>query len=85
MNEATTAIAGAVQEQAVTATDISSNIQQVTSGSSEVAQAITRVSMIAGDAGHEAESVLGAANQLTQQSDELKAMVETYLENIRTA
>ncbi|SDR38878.1 methyl-accepting chemotaxis protein [Pseudovibrio sp. Tun.PSC04-5.I4] len=85
VNEATTAIAGAVQEQAVTATDISSNIQQVTSGSSEVAQAITRVSMIAGDAGHEAENVLGAANQLTQQSDELKAMVETYLENIRAA
>ncbi len=85
VNEAATAIAGAVQEQAVTATDISSNIQQVTSGSSEVAQAITRVSMIASDAGHEAENVLGAANQLTHQSEELKSMVEAYLENIRAA
>ncbi|EEA95889.1 methyl-accepting chemotaxis protein [Pseudovibrio sp. JE062] len=85
VNEAATAIAGAVQEQAVTATDISSNIQQVTSGSSEVAQAITRVSMIASDAGHEAENVLGAANQLTHQSEELKVMVEEYLENIRAA
>ncbi len=85
VNEAATAIAGAVQEQAVTATDISSNIQQVTSGSSEVAQAITRVSMIASDAGHEAENVLGAAKQLTHQSEELKSMVEEYLENIRAA
>ncbi|KZL21167.1 Methyl-accepting chemotaxis protein McpB [Pseudovibrio axinellae] len=85
VNEAATAIAGAVQEQAVTATDISSNIQQVSSGSSEVAQSITRVSMIASDAGHEAENVLGAANQLTHQSEVLRSMVEEYLENIRTA
>ena len=85
VNQATTAIASAVEEQAVTATDISSNIQQVTSGSSEVAQAITRVSMIAGDAGQEAENVLSSAQQLTTQSDQLKAMVVQYLENIRAA
>ncbi|MTI16430.1 methyl-accepting chemotaxis protein [Rhodobacteraceae bacterium RKSG542] len=85
VNEVSTAIAGAVQEQAVTTTDISGNIQQVTVGSSEVAEAITRVSGIAQSAGHEASEVLEAANRLTQQSDALRKMVVDYLENIRAA
>ncbi|WP_068082366.1 methyl-accepting chemotaxis protein [Polycladidibacter stylochi] len=85
INDASTAIAGAIQEQAVTATDISSNIQQVTAGSSEIAQAITRVSVISGDAGHEAEKVLSAAGNLNEQSEQLKKIVEDYLIKIQDA
>ncbi|MDX5594519.1 methyl-accepting chemotaxis protein [Pseudovibrio sp. SPO723] len=85
INEVSTAIAGAIEEQAATATDISSNIQQVTAGSMEVTQSITKVSSIAGDTGTEAENVLSASNNLTEQSEALRGLVEDYLNDIRVA
>ncbi|WP_068082368.1 methyl-accepting chemotaxis protein [Polycladidibacter stylochi] len=83
INEVSTAVAGAAEEQSVTATEISGNIQQVTAGSTEVAAAITRVSEIAQSTGSEAQSVLTAAEQLSYQSETLSKMVESYLAKVR--
>ncbi|WP_310619423.1 methyl-accepting chemotaxis protein [Flexibacterium corallicola] len=85
INEVSVTVAGAVEEQTVTTTDISSSIQQVAAGSSEVATSIGRVSEIAGDAGQEADSVLAASDQLSAQAEALSQLVETYLENLRAA
>ena len=85
MEHVATNISSAVQEQDVTTSEIANNINDVSQGTAEVSTTITRVSQIAGDAGNEARSVLDASDQLTKKSDELRSMVENFLNEVKAA
>ncbi|MEP6445246.1 MAG: methyl-accepting chemotaxis protein [Hyphomicrobiales bacterium] len=85
MEHVATNISAAVLEQDVTTSEIANNINDVSQGTAEVSTTITRVSQIAGDAGNEARSVLDASDQLTQKSQELRSMVESFLSEVKAA
>ena len=85
MENVATTISAAVQEQDVTTSEIAGNINDVSKGTADVSNTIARVSEIAGDAGNEAKSVLEASDQLTQKSEELRSMVESFLSEVKAA
>jgi len=85
INEISTAIAAAVEEQASATHEISRSVQQAASGTQEVTGNIERVSAAAGETGTAAGQVLGAAGDLTRQADSLRREVERFLSAIKAA
>jgi len=85
INSITTAIAGAVEEQGAATQEIARNVQQAAVGTQEVNTNIAGVSQAASMTGAAAEQVLGAASELSQQSDTLRRKVEAFLSAIKAA
>jgi methyl-accepting chemotaxis protein len=85
MHEIATAIAAAVEEQGVATRDISHNIQLVAQGTNAVASNIAGVNEAAQESGTAAAQVLTAADDLSRQSDTLRANVNGFLNKIRAA
>jgi len=83
VNEISTAIASAVEEQAAATQEISRNIQQASVGTTEVSANIGGVSEAARDTGRSASQVLGSASNLDQNSAQLRAEVDAFLRKIR--
>jgi methyl-accepting chemotaxis protein len=79
------AISAAVEEQGAATQEISRNIQQAAAGTQEVSSNITGVNEAAVTTGAAAEQVLGAAGELSQQSETLREKVETFLAAIKAA
>ena len=76
-------IASAVEEQDASTQEIARNVSEVSSGTEEVTANINDVSQGATSTGSAATQVLSSAQQMTQQSDELRDQVEKFLETIR--
>jgi methyl-accepting chemotaxis protein len=85
INEIATTIASAVEEQGAATREIARNVQQASSGTADVSKNIVSVTKAANDTGVASNQVLGTAGQLAQQSEALRAQVETFLTNIRAA
>ncbi|WP_431856666.1 methyl-accepting chemotaxis protein [Azospirillum sp.] len=85
INEISTAIAAAVEEQAAATHEISRSVQQASAGTQEVTGNIARVSQAADETGAAATQVLGAAGALTKQADTLRGEVERFLSAIKAA
>ncbi|PWC56010.1 methyl-accepting chemotaxis protein [Azospirillum sp. TSO22-1] len=85
INEISTAIAAAVEEQAAATHEISRSVQQASAGTQEVTGNIARVSQAADETGTAASQVLGAAGALTRQADSLRGEVERFLSAIKAA
>jgi methyl-accepting chemotaxis protein len=85
INEISTAIAAAMEEQDAATQEITRNAQHVSGRAKEVSSNVDSVSEAALDTGKAAEQVLGSATALTAQSDELTQAVDKFLERIRTA
>jgi len=88
MNEvssATGTIAAAVEEQGATTSEISGNVQQAAAGSNEVAESITLVSQAADETQKSAKQVLSASQSTSQSADRLRAMIDTFLEDVAAA
>ena len=85
INEISTAIAVAMEQQDAATQEISRNAQLVSGRSNEVSGNITAVSKAAVDTGEAASLVLKSATALSHQSDELTRAVDRFLERIRTA
>ncbi|HEX7790164.1 MAG TPA: HAMP domain-containing methyl-accepting chemotaxis protein [Afipia sp.] len=85
INEVTTAIAAAVEEQGAATREIARNIQHAASGTSEVSSNIVGVSRASSEAGAAAGDVLNASNELRREADTLRAEVDAFLLNIRAA
>lgn len=83
VNEISTAIASAVEEQATATQEISRNIQQASTGTSEVAANIGGVSEAAHHTGQSASQVLASASSLNQNSVQLRNEVGAFLRKIR--
>lgn len=85
MSEIATAIAAAVEQQSAATRDISQNIQEVSRGTSEVSANVGSVNEAANETGAAATEVLTAADDLSHQSEKLRADVNTFLGLIRAA
>ena len=85
INEVTTAIAAAVEEQGAATREIARNIQHASVGTSDVSSNIIGVSEASTEAGAAASQVLGAAGELRREADTLRAEIDAFLASIRAA
>jgi methyl-accepting chemotaxis protein len=85
INEVTTAIAAAVEQQGAATREIARNIQHAAGGTSEVSSNIIGVSTASAEAGSAASEVLSASGALRREADVLRAEIDAFLSNIRAA
>jgi methyl-accepting chemotaxis protein len=85
INEISSSISAAVEEQGAATKEIARNVQQAAAGTQEVASNVQGVNASADETGNAAGQVLSAAEQLAQQSDTLRGDVSRFLEGIRAA
>jgi len=83
IDEITTTIAAAVEEQEATTREIASNVDGAARGTEAVSTTIAEVSGAATEAGLEASSAAESAAALARQSGELERQVSTFLAHIR--
>ena len=85
INEIAAAIASAVEEQNAATNEISRNIQQASGGTQQVAATIGGVTQAAGETGSAAALVLGSAMTLSERSDDIRRLVQDFLQKVRAA
>ncbi len=85
INEITTAIAAAVEEQGAATREIARNIQHAAGGTCEVSSNIVGVSQASAEAGSAASNVLAASDELRREADILRGEIDAFLANIRAA
>ncbi|HVZ01916.1 MAG TPA: methyl-accepting chemotaxis protein [Dongiaceae bacterium] len=85
VNEISTAIASAVEEQGAATREISRNVQQAAQGTQEVSTNIVSVSAAAEHTGAAAAQVLEASSELARQADVMRAEVERYIAGVKAA
>jgi methyl-accepting chemotaxis protein len=85
INEVTTAIAAAVEQQGAATREIARNIQHAAGGTSEVSSNIIGVSAASAEAGSAASEVLDASDALRREADILRDEIHAFLANIRAA
>jgi methyl-accepting chemotaxis protein len=85
VNEISSSIASAVEEQTAATQEITRNVQQAASGTRDVSQNITGVSDAVEKAGAAATGVKHAAEGLAQQAKALRHEVDQFLATLRAA
>jgi methyl-accepting chemotaxis protein len=85
MSQISAGIAAAVEEQGAATRDIAGNVQQAARGTDEVSTNIAGVSQASSEVGSAAGQVLGAAEELSRQSERLKQEMASFLETVRQA
>ncbi len=84
INEVSTRIASAVEEQGAATQEIARNIAEATAGTRDVSRNISGVSRSAEETGQVATNVQHAANKLTDQSSLLNQKVALFLDKVRS-
>lgn len=84
INEISTTIAGAVEEQTAATSEISRNVAEAAKGTAEVTNNISGVSQAAGEAGRAAADMLTASNGLSQESVRLDQVTSDFLKKMRS-
>jgi methyl-accepting chemotaxis protein len=85
VNEISTAIASAVEEQTTATQEITRNVQQAASGTRDVSQNIAAVSAAVEEAGAAAVEVRRAADGLAAQAAALRHEADQFLATVRAA
>ena len=85
VNEIAATIAAAVEQQGAATQEIARNVQQASTGTTQVAGHIASVSQAAGETGAAAGEVLTSVQVLAQLSDGLRHEVDRFVSNIRAA
>ncbi|MBI2255851.1 MAG: MCP four helix bundle domain-containing protein [Proteobacteria bacterium] len=83
VNEISTAIASAVEEQGAATQEISRNVQQAAAGSAEVSSNIVGVTQASQQTSAGSTQVLTAAGELARNGERLKREVDTFLHTVR--
>ena len=78
-----TAIAAAVEQQQAATHEIARNAQQASISTEEVSRNISGVSQSANETGGASTQVLGAAKELSEQAEHLRAEVNRFLATVR--
>ncbi|HEX4785687.1 MAG TPA: methyl-accepting chemotaxis protein [Candidatus Sulfotelmatobacter sp.] len=78
INDISSTIATAVEEQSATTNEMSRNVQEAAKGSAEISKNIQGVATAAESTTHGAQDSLKAAEQLTEMSRELRNMVDQF-------
>ncbi len=85
INEVTTAIASAVEQQGAATREIARNIQHASGGTSEVSSNIIGVTTASAEAGSAANEVLSASGALRREAEVLRSEIDLFLSGIRAA
>jgi len=85
INEISSTIASAVEEQGAATQEIARSVQQASAGTGEVSENISGVTAAASETGSAATQVLGAAKELAQQAEKLRGEVNGFVERVRAA
>jgi len=85
VNDISTTIAAAMEEQSATTNEMTRNTQQAARGTEDVSATISEVSQGANATGAAASQVLAAASALGHQADALRSRVDGFLNKIRAA
>ncbi|KQP90981.1 chemotaxis protein [Methylobacterium sp. Leaf113] len=85
MSVVATTIAAAVEQQGAATQEIVRNVAQAASGTDVVTTSITGVANAAAGTGAAAEQVLGAASELSRQSEHLDGEIQRFLATVRAA
>ena len=79
MDEVSTAIAAAVEQQSVTTREIATSVQAVSGATVRSAQAMGQVVAVADEAGTASQDVLGGAAEIGHETERLRAEVDRFL------
>jgi methyl-accepting chemotaxis protein len=85
VNEISTAIASAVEEQGAATQEISRNVQEASTGTAEVSTNITGVTQASAQTSAGSTQVLSAASELARNGEKLRQEVEAFLATVRAA
>ncbi|WP_349369316.1 methyl-accepting chemotaxis protein [Salinarimonas sp.] len=83
VDQSSMAISAAVEQQAVTTSEIARNVSEAATGTGSVSQSLAQVHSIAERSGGAAESVLDAIGDVERQSDRVSQAVARFLEDVR--
>jgi methyl-accepting chemotaxis protein len=83
IDQISSAIASAVEQQSAATQEIARNIEEASRGTQEVSMNIGGVTAAAQEAGQSSASVLSAARRLSSESDALKDIVRDFLVTVR--
>jgi len=83
INEISTTIAAAVEEQGAATKEISRSIQETATGTREVTRNITGVTRAATETGTASTQLLDTASQLAHESETLRKVVEDFIASVR--
>ncbi|MBL8960338.1 MAG: PAS domain-containing protein [Gemmatimonadetes bacterium] len=83
INDISTTIAGAVEEQNAATSEISRNVSEAARGTSDVSYNITSVTQAASESGRTAEGIKVAAGQLSTEAERLASAVAQFLDKMR--
>jgi len=83
IDEVTTAIASAVEEQGAATREISQNVQMAASGSHTLATSISTVNDAIGETNRSADHVLAASDKVSGASAQLAAEVQDFFAKLR--
>ena len=85
IDEISTSIAAAVEEQTAATSEISRSVSQAAQGTAEVTSNVSRVSDAASSSSASAHEVLSAASELSQTGEHLSMQVNNFLRTVRAA
>jgi methyl-accepting chemotaxis protein len=85
VNQISTSIAAAVEQQAAATQEITRNVQQAAGGTQDVSNNINGVSTAVEEAGTAASQVRTAADHLAEQAGALRGEVDQFLSTVRAA
>lgn len=85
MDEVSTRIASAVEEQGLTTNEIARNVNEASHGTTEVSKSMVSVADAAAKSGKSAEHVFEECTKLTQQSKVMSDQIEQFVEKIEVA
>jgi methyl-accepting chemotaxis protein len=85
VNQISTSIAAAVEQQAAATQEITRNVQQAAGGTQDVSNNINGVSSAVEEAGTAASQVRTAADHLAEQAGALRGEVDQFLSTVRAA
>ena len=85
MNEITTTIAAAIEEQGAATSEIAGNVQQAATGNQQVSGYVVAAQRAVSETGSLAATVLDAAGTLSQEAEHLRAEVDDFLKGVLAA
>jgi methyl-accepting chemotaxis protein len=85
IDQISTAIAAAVEQQGAATQEIARNVEEAAKGTQEVSSNIGGVTEAANSTGAVANQVLASARSLSEQSGELRNLVQTFLTEVKAA
>ena len=85
LDEIYATIASSVEQQGAATQEIARNVQEASNGTAEVTSGIETVSVVAEQTGRVSRDVLGAADEVGERADQLRGIVDQFLNRIRTA